>query len=259
MAGRIVVDVTDGIAVVTLAHTDKRNAVSSDMWRAIGSFAESCRSRQDVRCVIFVGEGDVFSAGADISGFAKERSSAVLAKEFDDLVEGTCVAVEGIRQPTIAAIEGLCIGAGASLASSCDFRLASTAAKFAVPAARLGLGYDDRGILRFLKLFGQSLTKELLLTADRLPAERAYAVGAVYQLCDPGSVLAEARGLAERLSSNAPLTLAAAKAAIRAISAGSEAALDEARQLAKAADESADYAEGRAAFADKRAPNFRGM
>lgn len=257
MTGRTKIDLHDGIAVITLSNVERRNAINSAMWREIGSFASWFADQRDIRCVIFVGQDQVFSAGADISGFEKERSAAK-ARQFDDLVEDTCVLIERIPQPTIAAVESLCVGAGASLACSCDLRLASTDAKFAVPAARLGLGYDDRGISRFLSVFGRSVTAELLLTADKLPAERALSVGAVNKLCPPGRVLEEARVLAGKIAANAPLTLAAAKVALRAISSGSASELAEARRLAKIADESADYAEGRAAFTEKRAPNFKG-
>ena len=143
-------------------------------------FATDVSASKDVRVVVIRGDGDkAFSAGADIADFEIARSGAANARAYDDLVEDTCQLIEAIARPTIAVIIGPCMGAGASLAASCDLRIAADNAFFAVPAARLGLGYDPRGIKRFLRVFGASATCELIFTAERLPAQRAYQLGTV--------------------------------------------------------------------------------
>jgi enoyl-CoA hydratase/carnithine racemase len=150
------------------------------------------------------------------------------------------------------------MGAGASLAASCDLRIAADNAFFAVPAARLGLGYDPRGIKRFLRVFGASATCELIFTAERLPAQRAYQLGTVSALIPMADIERTAAEWTRRIADNAPLTITAAKSAIRAHVSGDPAGLAEAGRLYAAADASADYAEGRRAFTEKRTPRFTG-
>ena len=142
-AGDIAITVDDGIAVLRLRNPARRNAISAAMWQALAEFAGSAGSRGDIRIVIVRGDGEhAFSAGADITGFDAARSGASAAKGYDDLVEETCRAIEAIAQPTIASIKGACMGAGVSVALSCDLRVAADDAFLAVPAARLGLGSE---------------------------------------------------------------------------------------------------------------------
>ncbi|MBA4790470.1 MAG: enoyl-CoA hydratase/isomerase family protein [Rhizobiales bacterium] len=263
MSGRVAIDLAaePGLAVLRLDNAARRNAISAAMWEAIGAFARTVGERTDVRVVLVEGTAGLFSAGADISGFAEGRAGGAGDTSYDDLVEATCRLVEAIPQPVIAAVEGICFGAGASLAASCDLRVASAEASFAVPAARLGLGYDIRGIARFRRVFGPGGTAALLFTADRMPAPEAHMLGAVQRIVPVGETAAVARAIARRIASNAPLTLRAAKTALRALAAeaaSTEALADEARALAARADASADYAEGRAAFSEKRPPRFTG-
>ncbi len=179
--------------------------------------------------------------------------------EYDDHIEATCRLIENLPQPTIALIEGICFGAGASLAASCDLRVASEEACFAVPAARLGLGYDIHGMMRFNRVFGPQATIQLLLTADRLSAPRAYALGAVHILTPRDAVESAAFSLAQRIAANAPLTLSAAKAALQALTQNDPVLKAQALALAALANASMDYAEGRNAFLEKRAPQFTGQ
>jgi enoyl-CoA hydratase len=150
------------------------------------------------------------------------------------------------------------MGAGASLAASCDLRIASDDAFFAVPAARLGLGYDPRGIKRCLRVFGTEPTREMIFTAERLPARRAGELGVVSAVVPADDIDRVAAEWVARIAANAPLTIKAAKMAIRAHLAEDATIIAEAERLYAAADASADYAEGRRAFADKRAPRFTG-
>jgi len=257
--GDISIDIADGIATLRLANPSRRNAISTVMWTKIAAFAQKVATRGDVRVVIIRGEGkDMFSAGADISDFATARSGEGNAKAYDDLVENTCRTIEAIPQPTIGVIYGGCMGAGSSVAASCDMRIAASDAFFAVPAAKLGLGYDPRGITRFIRVFGAGFTRQVLFTADRLSALRAYEVGAVHVVAPKAEVAPLTAGLAQKIASNAPLTIKAAKAAIRALTTNDAELMAEAERLYAAADASTDYAEGRLAFAEKRLPRFIG-
>jgi len=257
MAGDIAVHVENGLATLSLRNPERRNAISAAMWQSIREFAQSAAGRTDVRVVLVRGDGEIFSAGADIVGFNEARSGTSNAKDYDDLVEDTCSAIEAVAQPTIALIRGPCMGAGASLAASCDLRIASQNAFFAVPAGRLGLGYDPRGIKRMLRVYGP-LTPEILFTAQRIPTTRAHQLGIVHAIAPEDQVDIVAETFARTIAANAPLTLKAAKAAISALVLNDTVLLTEAERLGAKADASKDYAEGRAAFADKRTPRFTG-
>ena len=260
MTGRVNIDVQAdrGLAVLELSNPDRQNAISSTMWDTIRKFAGEAGDRPEIRVILVRGSGTTFSAGADISEFDAARSNAANARAYDDCIEMSCQQLEAVPQPTIAVIDGLCWGAGASLAASCDLRIASDDASFAVPAARLGLGYDVRGIRRLVRVFGAGATTFLLYTAKRLTAKRACDIGAVHVLVEPERLAGAAFDLADEIASNAPLTIAAAKLGIRGIAQGNEELLTEAQRLAILADASADYREGRAAFAEKRKPRFAG-
>ena len=258
----VLLDVQDGIATLRLHNPLRRNAVSASMWRLLHAAAGELSARSDVRVVLLRGEGSLaFSAGADIGDFAAARAGTDQAQQYDDMVEQACRAFEAIAQPTVAMVYGPCVGAGASLAASCDLIAAADDAFFAVPAARLGLGYDVRGVARFLRVWGVRATRELLYTAQRMPAARAHQLGMVQTLAPAPQLEQQGYALARTIVANAPLTVQAAKVAIRAHTgaAGSPAGLlERAQLLAGAADASADYAEGRQAFAEKRAPRFNG-
>jgi enoyl-CoA hydratase/carnithine racemase len=247
------------VMTVTLTNPVRRNAITTGMWRELEDVALSVTVDPQVRAVVFRGAGPVFSAGADILGFEDERSGAESARVYDDQLETACRAIEAIRQPTIARLEGPVVGAGAALALSCDMRVAAEDVFFMVPAARLGLGYDPRGVARLARVMGESTARWMMMTAGRLPVQRAFVTGAVHEVFPADDVDAGLARLAERLCANAPLTIAAAKMALRAYVEGAEPTLmEEAWRMVDAADTSEDYSEGRAAFAEKRPPHFDG-
>jgi enoyl-CoA hydratase/carnithine racemase len=253
------VEQVEAVAVATLVNPSRRNAISLGMWRELEAFAVNVSADTMIRAVVICGEGGVFSAGADIAGFEGDRPGRGGPRSYDDQLERSCLAVEAIRQPTVARLEGPVIGAGAALAASCDLRVAATDAFFMVPAARLGLGYDPRGVARLVRAFGEAPTRWMLMTAGRMPVERAFAQGAVHEVVPQEKLDDAVARLVMRLAENAPLTLAAAKVAVRAVTAGGETTLmEEAWRLSDLADASTDYLEGRAAFAEKRPPEFTG-
>lgn len=249
--GEILVDRQGAVELITLHNPDRRNALSVQMWEALAEFFRGAEHDRALHSIIISGSGEVFSAGADISGFASGR------EHYDDLVESTLSQLEALPQVIIAAISGPCMGAGASLACACDLRICDHDAFFALPAARLGLGYDPRGFARFMRTFGSSITKEIILLAGRISAQRAYEIGAVHRVTDARQALREATEMATQASGLAPLTQSAAKAAIRELAAGAPPTKT-LFSLAALADASEDYAEGRAAFAEKRKPIFKG-
>lgn len=254
MTGQVELHRHGALAEIVLSQPERRNAISVAMWHRLAEIAQGEISL-DVRCVIIRGQGASFSSGADITGFKQGRSGDN-ARTYDDLVEETVRAIEAMPMPTIAAINGPCVGAGASLACGCDLRVADDSAFFAVPAARLGLGYDPRGIMRFRRIFGDAATRQILFTAARLPALRAFQLGAVSVLAS-GDARDEALAIAGTIAANAPLTIRATKAMLAELSAPHDPS-DVAVALAMAADASADYVEGRSAFVEKRPARFQG-
>lgn len=259
MAGDVILTIEDRIGVLQLNNPERRNAVSRSMWEQIATFARSSSQREDLRVIVVSGAGSLaFSAGADVREFETGRSGSADATSYDDLVEEACRAVEEIAQPTIALIKGACMGAGVSLAASCDLRVASGDAFFSVPAAQLGLGYDPRGIKRFCRVFGADLTRLALFSAHKIPAARAYQLGVVHALAALEEIDGVATRLASDIANNAPLTIKAAKYAIRSLERGDAETRSEVARLYALADASADYVEGRTAFFEKRPAKFLG-
>ncbi|MBA4791068.1 MAG: enoyl-CoA hydratase/isomerase family protein [Rhizobiales bacterium] len=258
-SGDVSVTIEGGIARLVLSNPERRNAISSAMWRALSAFAADAARRGDVRVALIRGEGTLaFSGGADISDFSAARSDASGAQTYDELVEAACAAIEGLGCPVVALVRGACVGAGAALAAACDIRVATEDAFVAVPAARLGLGYDPRGVARLVRAYGPHAARQLFFTAERLSARRVYELGGFDHIAG----LDEADGLADRIvariAENAPLTLKAAKLSIHAAEGVGGGILTEARHLTQLANASLDYREGRLAFAEKRAPRFSG-
>jgi enoyl-CoA hydratase/carnithine racemase len=230
------------------------------MWGAIPRLITEAEADPAVRVIVLKGAGGkAFSAGADISEFDSARTGDA-AKIYDALNHAAFEALLGANKPTLAMIEGFCLGGGLGIAACCDLRLANDAATFAIPAAKLGLGYHPRWVRTLLTLAPPASVKELLFTGRRFGASEALQMGLVNRVYPAAALDAETRMLADTIAANAPMTIRAAKAAIDELTLKPETA-DIARleALVKACFESADYAEGRKAFGEKRKPMFKGQ
>ena len=160
----------------------------------------------------------------------------------------------------IASIRGYCFGGGLGFAASCDVRICAEDAQFRMPAARLGLGYDPTGVKRFMDILGAANTADIFFSARRFDAQNALHMGFVSQVHPVNELQSQTTAYAQMVSENAPLTMAAAKFAIRqGLMAESEKDLITARQMVKECFASEDYKEGRKAFAEKRTPVFKGI
>lgn len=272
--------ISDQIAVVTLNRPGSRNAMTYAMWRAIPTIFAALERNAEVRAVILTGGGTDFCAGADISEFQKVRDDTSKATAYEVAVDACCDAIARIAKPTIAVLRGYCLGGGAHLAMSCDFRYAAPDAMFGIPAARLSIIYGVRGTRKLLSLVGLAQAKKILYGAQRFDAREALKIGFVDQVAGDGAVeppsiwsrlmggakvapvvdpMADARAYARSLADNAPLSIAGAKALLNGMAMGTGALdLRLADALIDAASNSHDYREGRAAFAEKRAPQFLG-
>ena len=238
----------------------KLNAVSLDMWERVYGLLMEYAQDPAIRAVVVSGAGGkAFVSGADISKFESERANMEAQKRYDAISGKSYDLLYNFPKPTLAKITGYCIGGGMNLAGCCDLRFCNEAARFGVPAARLGLGYGFERIRRLAESIGLPRTLEVIYTGRQFSAQEALDMGFVQRVAadtELDSAIAETTTL---IAQNAPLTIALAKASAREVGKP-EAQRDFARleAMVKACFDSQDYVEGRRAFMEKRKPNFQG-
>jgi enoyl-CoA hydratase len=259
MAGRIRTDKDGAIGFLIDDHPERRNALTSEMWRQIPPAIDSLAADDAVRVIVMRGEGtQAFVSGADISQFTEARSGQNAAQYERENLEAF-VALSRVPKPLVTAIHGFCIGGGVALSVCSDLRYAADDAVFAVPAGRLGLGYPPAGAEALIRLLGFARAKELFFTARRLSAAEALGMGLVNQVFPKAELDARVHEIALGIADNAPLTLRAFKRT--AIELEKPERQRDERAVQDAIDAcfgSQDYAEGIAAFLGKRKPVFQG-
>jgi enoyl-CoA hydratase/carnithine racemase len=214
-----------------------------------------------VRLVVFSGAGEkAFVSGADISQFEDMRAAKEAVTRYEQMAETALMSIYNFPKPTLACIRGYCIGGGVNVAISCDMRIAASDAVFSVPAAKLGLGYRYSAMKNLVDLIGPGAAKDLFFTARRLDAQEALQLGLISRVCETEKLPALLSEYTSALAANAPITIAAAKAITKEILKPSpELDMALCQQLIRNCFESADYAEGRKAFMEKRKPIFKGI
>lgn len=257
---KVLIERSDGIGRVVLNQPDKHNAISFDMWQGISGAMAEFADDESVRVIVVCGAGEkAFSAGADISEFAERRATREGVAEYDRIAHKANQDLAGIDKPTIAMIRGYCIGGGAEVALCCDIRIAAEDARFGIPAAKLGLAYRWEDVYPLVRLVGPSYAKEILFTGRQFSAAEALDMGLVNRVVPRSELASRVEEYAERIASNAPLTVRAAKRTIAEVMKDPEDRdLDTVRALIDACFASGDYAEGRQAFMEKRRPEFKG-
>ena len=241
-------------------NPERHNAVSLEMWQGIPAVLAEFEADPAIRVIVFKGAGDkAFVSGADISQFADQRANREANENYSAQSAAANKAMARLSKPSIAMIRGYCIGGGMAVALTCDLRVCSEDSRFAIPAARLGLGYGFDGVKVLTDLVGPAFAKEVFFTARQFNAEEALRIGLVNKVTSVGELEDAVRALARTIAQNAPLTIKAAKMSVNeAMKDPERRKLDAVTRAVDACFESADYAEGRKAFMEKRKPVFQG-
>lgn len=249
-----------GIGIMTFNNPERHNAVSMEMWVAAEKILADFAADPAVRVVVITGAGGkAFVSGADISKFESERQGEAAVAAYQAQTAKVYDGLYAFQKPTIAMVRGHCIGGGTALAVCCDLRIANDGASFGIPAAKLGLGYGISGIERLVALVGPAFAKEMFFTARRFTSAEALACGLVNRVVPTEELEPYVMDYAKTIAGNAPLTVNSTKFIINeAVKARADRDLAKCDALVAACFASEDYVEGRKAFMEKRAPQFKG-
>ena len=255
--GRLRVERDGAIGRMVFDNTKRRNAINARMWGAIPQAIAQFDAEPEIRCIILRGEGETaFAAGADISEFESNRSSAEQVSIYEAAVGAAHSAIESSAKPVIALIHGFCVGGGLATALSCDLRYADASAHFAIPAAKLGLGYGVHGNNRLMATVGHAAAREIMFTARLYDSQEALAMGLVNRVLPDSELDSYVESIARTIAGNAPLTIAASKVVFESLIAAS-GDFSAAEAAIGTCMKSEDYVEGRRAFMEKRKAKFR--
>ena len=206
-------NLSEGIALITISRPEAMNALNNNFFIEMNLMLDDIEQRRDIRVLIITGEGKSFVAGADISEMADK--DAVQGKEFSETGHSTFKRIENLPFPVIAAVNGFALGGGCELALSCDFRVASTYAKFGQPEVNLGLIPGYGGTQRLPRIAGLSNALYLIMTGEMIDAEKALQMGIVQLVFEAENFMDEVIGLAKKITCKGPVSVAKAKEVIR--------------------------------------------
>ena len=257
---KMVAEKSDGIGWITFNNPARRNAMSLEMWEGIDVILEDFEKDESVHVVVMKGAGGkAFVSGADISEFKEKRNNAEAAAYYASVSEGARARLAHLAKPLIAMIDGFCLGGGLAVALAADMRFASEQSQFGVPAARLGIAYGFDGLRRLVSLVGPAMANEIMFTATRINAEEAARIGLINRVIPADALESTVREMAMTIANNAPLSVNASKVTIKEVlKDADERDMGNLAQIGKTCFDSADYAEGRQSFMEKREPVFVG-
>ncbi len=257
---KILIERDGPIGHLIINNPAKRNAMSLDMWRAIPDAIEKLENDPQIHLIVVTGSGNTaFVSGADISEFDEVRGDTKSATFYDDMNAEAYRAIRNVKKPTLALIQGFCMGGGFGLAAACDLRLSNASGKFGIPAGKLGVGYPTDAIEDIVHLVGPANAKEIYLTAKVYDAEQTKQIGFLNDIFADDTFEQETDKYCQTIAKLAPLSAQYHKAGInRAIGQRDSIDIHQLRSMAATCFDSKDYAEGRAAFMEKRKPIFTG-
>jgi enoyl-CoA hydratase/carnithine racemase len=257
--GKIQAEVEDGVGLLTFNNPDKLNAMSLVMWDGLCGALDRLAADPTLRVLVLTGAGNKsFVAGADIDEFEASYGGAAAQRDYDDRTRAGRAKLAAFPKPVIARIRGFCLGGGLALALQADIRIAAEDSEFGIPAARLGLAYNTDMVRELVAVVGPGHARLLLYSGSRIEAREAQRIGLVNRVVPDQDLSDQVVDLARTIADNAPLSVWAAKLAVAAAADPAYADHDAVQAAIAACFDSADYREGRAAFAEKRTPRFRG-
>lgn len=244
--------VADGIATLRIDRPEAKGALTAAMWAAVPGILAGLEHDAEVRVLVLTGTGGVFSAGADIRELLGHYATAESADAYHALNSAAEQALAAFPKPTIAFVQGPCVGGGCQLAVACDLRFADANARFGVTPGKLGIVYDAASTARLARLVGISTAKYLLFSAELMDSQQALRVGLVDDVFLPAEAEERAYAFARTVASRSQLTVRAAKDLLASETLDPERV----RAWEQASRTSSDVREGLAAFTERRAPRF---
>lgn len=253
----IILEKKDGIGCITLNRPEVFNAISQELIDEFSDALDTVNKDYEIQVLILTGAGKGFQAGADIRELSMMTPMSIL--RWNEGVLRNHAKLEKLRQPVIAAINGLAMGGGLELALSCSIRIAVAGAKLALPEVKLGIIPGTGGTQRLPRLIGKGKAYELLLTGDTITTEEALNIGLVNKVVPKGEALTAAEEMARKIMANAPIAVEMCKDAVEI---GMDLPLEQAIQYSQknciTCFSTEDMKEGTGAFLEKRKPNFKG-
>lgn len=245
------------VAALTLNRPDKMNALNVEMWRDLAAHLRTLAADRDVRCVVLSGAGGHFAAGADLAEFASLRATPDAARAYGEMMLDALWNLRDLPHPTIASIEGNCLGGGLELAAMCDLRIAADNAKFGIPIQRVGITMPYPELAALVDLLGRAAVLEMLLEGDIHGADWALMRGLITRIARAGELAGTVQALVERLAAGSPQSHRNHKKFTLRCLEKRPLSEEDLRQ-SYAAVSSEDYREGIAAFLARRRPVFTG-
>jgi enoyl-CoA hydratase len=254
MSGQaVLVDIADGVMIITLNRPEAKNAANKALAVGVAAAIDELERNRELRVAIITGAGGTFCSGMDLKAYVTGEFPLVEGRGFAGLCEYM------VSKPLIAAVEGYALAGGFEVAISCDLIIAAEDAKFGIPEVKRGLAAGAGGLAKLPKQIPSRIAKELALTGDFISAARAYELGLINRVVKPGTALAAAKEMAVKIAANGPLAVSASKAVLdRAQDWTTEVMFAEQEKLVSPVFASEDAIEGATAFAEKRAPYWKG-
>jgi enoyl-CoA hydratase/carnithine racemase len=242
----------EGVAVISIDRASRRNAITLDMWEALPSLLTDLQTVEGLRAMLITGEGESFSAGADIHELHEIYAEPSRARAYSDTNVAAEAALASFPFPTIAVVRGSCVGGGCQLAVACDVRIAADSAQFGVTPAKFGIVYAVEPTTRLNRLVGPARAKYLLYSADLIDAATALTFGLVDEVVPEFDLERRALEFAHTIASRSPQSVGAAKAVINALGSNRDANME----LAAWQRATDDVREGISAFLERRRARF---